>query len=183
MLSFDNLLNAAFTALILQIPVIIGGVLHMWVVSYNGWPWLKVPINEQLFGANKTWRGMLLMPLFTALGALCLWPASSAGQLSIFGESLALAGLAAGLGYVLAELPNSWLKRRAGIAPGALPTRHQRWVIAGDQIDSGLGVALAYWLLLDISALQVFMYIVTFPFTALLVKRLLFMARLKRSAV
>jgi len=174
---FDALLIAFY----LQIPVVIGGVLHMLAVTRNALPALRVPIHADLFGSNKTWRGVLLVPLLTAFGAICLWPTElHLGENAIFGPQPWLAGLIAGLGYVLAELPNSFLKRRLGIAPGVTPSR---WFVLGDQLDSGIGVALAYWLYLDLSGAVCLLYALTFPLTALLVKRLLFWTQLKQSAV
>jgi len=174
---FDALLMAWY----LQVPVVIGGVLHMLAVTRDYLPALRLPIHAGLFGANKTWRGVLLVPLLTAFGALCLWPAEQwLGPQALLGQPLWLAGLIAGLGYVLAELPNSWLKRRLGIAPGHTPSR---WTVLGDQLDSGLGVALAYWLYLDLPTTVGLLYVLTFPLTALGVKRLLYWGRLKQSAV
>lgn len=173
--------SALLIALYLQVPVVIGGVLHMLAVTRNLLPALRVPIHAGLFGTNKTWRGMLLMPVLTAFGALLLWPSEQwLGEQAVFSQSLWWGGLIAGLAYVLAELPNSWIKRRLGIAPGTTPSP---WVILGDQLDSGIGVALAYWLVLDQPATVCLLYTLTFPLTALLVKRLLYRGRLKQSAV
>jgi len=95
-------------AFYVQVPVVIGGVLHMLAVSRDWWLALKVPVNARLFGANKTWRGFMLMPLFTALGAAALWPLEQwLGARAVFGPWLLAAGFCAGLAYVLAELPNS----------------------------------------------------------------------------
>ena len=175
------MLEALLIAGYVQVPVVIGGVLHMLAVTRDDLPALRVPIHTGLFGANKTWRGVLLVPLLTAFGALCLWPTEHwLGEQAVFAQPLWLVGLVAGLAYVLAELPNSWLKRRLGIAPGVAPSR---WVVLGDQLDSGLGVALAYWAILDLPAMVGLLYALTFPITALLVKRLLFWSRLKQSAV
>ncbi|MET1076641.1 MAG: hypothetical protein ABWY06_01335 [Pseudomonas sp.] len=173
--------EALLIALYLQVPVVIGGVLHMLAVTRDALPTLRVPLHAGLFGANKTWRGVLLVPLLTAFGALCLWPSEQLlGARAVFTQPLWLAGLVAGFAYVLAELPNSWIKRRLGIAPGVAPSR---WVVLGDQLDSGLGVALAYGLLLGQPARVCLLYALTFPLTALLVKRLLYWGRLKQSAV
>ena len=183
-----ELLLAAFY---LQIPVVIGGVLHMLAVTRNWLPALRKPVCEKHFGANKTWRGFILMPLLTAFGALCLWPVElGLDGAGVFGRTstlplmptLILAGLIAGTGYTLAELPNSLIKRHLGIAPGETPARHRALFILTDQIDSGIGVALAYAVYPGISWAICLAYAVTFPATALLVKRLLFLCQLKKSA-
>ncbi|HEX5361472.1 MAG TPA: CDP-archaeol synthase [Fluviicoccus sp.] len=178
---FEPLLLAWY----LQLPVIVGGVLHMMVVTRNLWPALCVPVNRRLFGANKTWRGMLAVPLLTAFGAVLLYPSEQLlGDWSPFaGEPLWLAGVVAGLGYVLAELPNSFIKRRLGVAPGETPEQAKYLFILMDQLDSGIGVALAYVLFLDVSWTVFAAFVLSFPLTALVVKRLLYWARLKKSAV
>lgn len=178
------LLAALFTALYLQIPVVIGGVLHMLAVTRDWLPALRRPLNTRLFGANKTWRGLVLVPLLTTFGALCVWPLEwLLEENRVYGEHLLLAGFVAGWGYVLAELPNSFLKRRLGIAPGASPDRHKRLFIFLDQLDSGIGVAIAYWIFPGFDWAVCLIYALTFPLTALLVKRWLFHMNLKKVSV
>jgi CDP-diacylglycerol--serine O-phosphatidyltransferase len=166
----------------LQIPVVIGGVLHMVVVSRGALPGLAVPVQRRLFGANKTWRGFVVVPLLTAAAALLLLPVEwhLGTQAPIGAERLAATGFFAGLGYVLGELPNSFFKRRLGIAAGTTPARGRRFFLLLDQFDSALGVALAY-ALCGIAPLACLLFALTFPLTALGVKRLLFMSRLKAS--
>ena len=177
-------MNPLLMALYLQIPIVIGGVLHMWVVTRNDWPVLARPIWNAAFGANKTWRGMLLVPALTAFGALWLWPLEALAQWQVFGNPglLIAAGGVAGLGYVLGELPNSWIKRRIGIAPGqTASTPVQKYLfILMDQLDSALGVAIAYLLLPGVSVTTAICYVATFPITALLVKRVLCHYQLKK---
>src|SRR5688572_16056119 len=101
-------MNPLALVLILSIPLIVAGGLHMAVVTLNLLPGLKIPIHRGWFGANKTWRGVLVMPLAAALGvkiASALWPSEFGGW-----SSLSL-GFLLGLAYVLFELPNSFIKR------------------------------------------------------------------------
>lgn len=177
-------MDTLLTALYLQIPVVIGGVLHMLAVTQDWLPGLRRPINRRLFGANKTWRGILLVPLLTAFGASCLYPVEwLLDDQRIYGNQLVLAGWVAGCGYVLAELPNSLMKRRLGIAAGETPARHSRLFIFLDQFDSGAGVAIAYAVYPGFDWEVCLLYAVTFPVTALLVKRWLFCMNLKKAAV
>ncbi len=55
-------------------------------------------------------------------------------------------------------------------------------VILMDQLDSGIGFSIAYWWYLSLSVQQALICALSFPITALIVKRLLFMAKLKNSA-
>ena len=181
MMAVPDLLVAA---LWLQLPIVFGGVLHMLAVRDNWLAALRRPIARQLFGANKTWRGMLLMPALTAIGACLLWPAEQLwqplGWTSPFaGSALWLAGLCGGLGYVLAELPNSFIKRRLGIAAGVTPEKNRRLFLAMDQLDSALGAALAYMIVPGIGIGVAICYVLSFPLVALAVKRLLFLGGLK----
>ncbi|WP_257265003.1 CDP-alcohol phosphatidyltransferase family protein [Endozoicomonas sp. ONNA2] len=176
--------KALIQALYLQIPVVIGGILHMIVVSRDDFPALAKPIGHRAFGANKTWRGLVVVPLLTAFGACLLYPLEwLLGATSPFsGQPLWLSGTLAGLGYVLAELPNSRVKRRLGIAAGELPTQGRVIAIAADQLDSAIGVAVVYVLWLDISTDIVLWYIASFPLLALLVKGWLHKHALKSHA-
>ncbi len=85
-------------------------------------PALAVPIDRgrtlrglPLFGANKTWRGIVAVGVGTAVGTTVeavfgLWP-----EVGVWSPLL---GFAMGAAGMLAELPNSLLKRQAGVAPG-----------------------------------------------------------------
>ncbi|MGK0249054.1 MAG: phosphatidylserine synthase [Oleispira sp.] len=181
-------INSVLLALYLQIPVVIGGVLHMVVVKRNYLSAFVIPIHSAWFGANKTWRGLVVVPLLTALGGLCMLPlewllVQTMGTSLLSQWNLAYLGFIAGIGYVLAELPNSFFKRRMGIQAGAVPEHKKYWFIALDQLDSALGVAIAYWLVLGISFETAWVYIISFPITALLIKQWLFNKKLKSSAI
>ena len=180
-------INTVLLALYLQIPVVIGGVLHMVFVKRNYLSGLALPIHKALFGRNKTWRGIFLVPLLTAFGGMCLMPLEWLIEL-VMGTSLLsqwnliFLGFIAGIGYVLAELPNSFFKRRIGVKAGEVPEDKKYWFMALDQLDSAFGVAIAYWLVLGISLETAWVYIISFPITALLVKQWLFNHNLKSSA-
>ena len=170
----------------LQVPIVFGGVMHMIAVKRAWLPGLVRPLSSACFGANKTWRGMLLVPLFSSIGALLLLPLLwlPAPWLPVALQSagaLLLAGMAGGLGYVLAELPNSFIKRRLGVPAGATPVRHRYRYILADQMDSGVGAAVAYFYFPGLTLNAALLYVVVFPVTALVVKRFLFMSGLKSS--
>ena len=61
----SGFLDALIIVLYLQIPIVFGGVWHMVAVKRHWLPALCVPIAEPLFGRNKTWRGLLLVPVST----------------------------------------------------------------------------------------------------------------------
>lgn len=110
--------------------------------------------GKRLFGANKQVRGLVAMPpaaalAFAVLGAVHgRWPVASCGLWDFDAGRYAVVGFACGLAFMLAELPNSFLKRRLGIAPGEAPSG---WLkgpcLLLDRIDSTLGVLAAASLL------------------------------------
>lgn len=129
--------------------------------------WLRSPISRRLawpidggrmwrgrriFGDNKTWAGFIVMVPVTgiAFGLLAaglrefhfvsldrLW------KISVF--QYTLLGAWAGLGFMLGELPNSFIKRRFGVEPGQMPRNRlvRIFTFVLDQADSVLGALLA----------------------------------------
>ncbi len=108
--------------------------------------------GRPLLGANKTWRGVVAVALGSGAGAFLLALATSplargaeAGTLAALGPVRALAlGFLAGGAAMLSELPNSFLKRQLGIAPGTAPARGPIGVLffVLDQVDMLIG----WWL-------------------------------------
>lgn len=103
--------------------------------------------KRRIFGNNKTWRGFIaIVPavavafvafriLFAFLGNLLdgLWP------LSIL--QYAALGCFVGVGFMLGELPNSFVKRQFDIPPGGQPQKPfaRRLGFLIDRFDSILG--------------------------------------------
>ena len=125
----------------------IGGILHMIAVRLDLMKFLTIPISEKWFGRNKTWRGFVVMPLASQLGlylTLALPLHSPDLPINLFDPQLHWLGWVLGFFYVLFELPNSWMKRRLGIAPGKIPDQQKFLFILLDRLDSVAGVILAY---------------------------------------
>jgi CDP-diglyceride synthetase len=112
-------------------PLVLGSLLHG-LVTYFGWfRRLRVPIDgglrlggEPLFGANKTWRGVVSVAVGTALGYALAAMGSGLTIPELSGVSPALTslfGFGLGAGAMLGELPNSFVKRRLGWASGTSP--------------------------------------------------------------
>jgi len=140
-------------ALYLIAPAVVAGICHGFAIKRNLAPALAKPLDggrllngRPMLGANKTWRGLFVMsgvstavvfvqhaldgvPFFDRLAVLDYGAPSS---LTV--------GLALGLGYSLAELPNSFVKRRLGIRAGQATGRLQ---YLADQADSVIGATLA----------------------------------------
>jgi CDP-2,3-bis-(O-geranylgeranyl)-sn-glycerol synthase len=138
-------------------PILLAGIVHVAVITLDLAPWLARPIDagrswrgRRLLGSNKTWRGFVVMPAASAI--------TVAAQQALASRSRRLAGLVplrrgappawiagaiCGAAYVVAELPNSFVKRRLGIAPGTSAPRARALQYVVDQFDSVVGCAVA----------------------------------------
>jgi hypothetical protein len=142
-------------------PLLVGLALHGFCIKYDILAFLCRPIDcgrefrgKRIFGDNKTYRGLVVVSLGTAIGfglqSLLLHRIALVRSIELFDyaffKSVAL-GLAVGLAAMLSELPNSFIKRRFEIAPGT-SARGWKAVIfyVYDQIDFLLGA----WLVLAI---------------------------------
>ena len=105
-------------------PVLLAGLAHVVILKSGSMRRLAVPLDAGLhwhggpiFGANKTWRGPVVMTLGTALATLLqgtLWRRPDTFR----SRNQGLSGALIGLTYSIAELPNSFVKRRLGVPPG-----------------------------------------------------------------
>jgi hypothetical protein len=142
-------------------PLLVGLALHGFCIKYDTLAFLCRPIDrgrsfrgKRIFGENKTYRGVVIVGLGTAVGfglqSLLLHRIASIRGIELFDyaffKSVAL-GLAVGVAAMLSELPNSFIKRRFQIAPGSVAKGWQRVIFyVYDQIDFLLGA----WLVLAI---------------------------------
>lgn len=136
--------------LIFAIPVTLAAILHMVAVKINLFPFLKLPLDfhktyngKRIFGDHKTFRGVILMIIFSVFGVYFLqflvYKFDSIERLNIllFDQySPIFYGVLFGLGYTIAELPNSFAKRQIEIPEGK---RGSIFNIIMDQIDSPIG--------------------------------------------
>jgi hypothetical protein len=181
------MLATIITSIYLSIPLVFSGIAHMAVVKLDLWPNLKRPIDRETFGPNKTWRGFVAMPLLTVpgvwIGRLLDGPLEPHLLVSLHDAPAIVLGLALGLGYAAAELPNSWWKRRRGVAPGQLPERQRLLYMTVDQADSAVGCALVYALFLQPPLSVLVAVIFIGPVVHLLVNVSLYLAGLRERPV
>lgn len=145
----------------LILPVVLGGLGHVAVLKTDLLRALSVPLDggacwrgRPVFGANKTWRGIVVMTGSTALasGAQAALTRRLRWRSALEMEDSArlnawAVGAVYGLIYCVAELPNSFVKRRLGIAPGARAMRGAWLQYVVDQADSVVGCLIPLRLL------------------------------------
>jgi CDP-archaeol synthase len=145
----------------LFLPLLVGLALHGFCIKYDILAFLRRPIDRgrkfrgnRIFGDNKTYRGVTVVGLGTAIGfglqALLFHRMASVRSVELFDyaffKSVSL-GLAVGVAAMLSELPNSFIKRQFEIAPGTAAKGWKSVIFyVYDQIDFLLGA----WLVLAI---------------------------------
>ncbi|MBO4459410.1 MAG: CDP-archaeol synthase [Clostridiales bacterium] len=182
------------------VPVILAGILNM--------IWVKLPIlkfaskpvdfgrnfvdGRRIFGDNKTWKGIIGYLLFNTVFTV-IWGFVCAGcgieHLDFFYINHAntvpfnlLIGVLLGLGYSLAELPNSFLKRRFDIKPGKTVSGFTKvFFIFLDQADSIFGVALVVWCFYDLGVLLYLGYVLVGAATHLILNMMLYFMKLRKN--
>lgn len=141
----------------LATPLLVGLVVHGMVMKFKLMPALAVPIDggasfrgKRLFGDNKTFRGVVSMGLGSSLGFLLLGTLASGSRYRYLGQLpdgavALLLGAAVGIVAMLAELPNSTLKRQLDLPPGEQAKGVSRIALhVLDQVDIWAGA----WLVL-----------------------------------
>jgi len=136
------------------LPLILGNVFHMVIVKCKALNGLAIPISDKWFGKNKTYRGFLVLPILTGCFALILSAFFGPFQ-SSFGYDF-FVGFGLGLAYVLAELPNSYIKRKLGIANGHQSQKYKYLQYFTDKADSIIGVLIFYFLAVEVSFTSIF---------------------------
>jgi hypothetical protein len=138
-------------------PLFLGLVFHGLCIKFDLLRFAAFPIDRgiqlrgrPLFGANKTYRGILAVALGSALG-YCLQGLNPALQpqpwRGLSFAALGAVGFAIGAAAMLSELPNSLLKRQLAIAPGAPGTGPAAVLFyLYDQVDFLIGAWLVVWI-------------------------------------
>src|SRR5438309_4605296 len=138
-------------------PVLLAGLGQVIVLKTGLLAGLAIPIDrgrqwrgKPVLGPRKTWRGVIIMTTLSALvaggQAMAARHSARVRAFSPFDYDRTnpwLLGFALGLGYCLAELPNSFVKRRLDIAPAATTDKWARLQYLVDQSDSVAGCLVA----------------------------------------
>lgn len=120
-------------------PLLVAALLSAVVLKLDLWRSLRVPIDggrcfrgKRIFGDSKTWRGVVVAVVGCSAGVLVQkYGLGSYQHVSGAGVALAMS-----LGAMAGELPNSFVKRQLGIAPGKTTTGPLAVVFyVWDQVD------------------------------------------------
>ncbi|MGH7496646.1 MAG: CDP-archaeol synthase [bacterium] len=152
------------------LPLLGGLAFHGFCMKFKWLSFLGRPIDggrtfrgRQLFGPNKTYRGIIAVGFGTAVGcgiqATVLHRLSTVRNLEMIDYSyinwLAF-GFILGVAAMVSEMPNSFVKRQLGIAPGAAGNGAVGMLFyIIDQIDLLLGVWLVLSFVVEVTLTRV----------------------------
>jgi hypothetical protein len=158
-----------YQILFLGSPLFPAAIAHGLCIKYDGLQWLKKPIDlgksyrgRRILGAHKTWRAPVIYVFFCTLGTITQAWLQGGGYLPQWlflvdyeADGL-LVGVLMGLGMVVGELPNSFLKRQLNVAPG----KRKKGLLGFaffllDQVDLAIGIWVFLFLLIRPSWLLV----------------------------
>lgn len=185
-----------------MLPVILGGFSNMIFVKTKACDFLKVPIDrriilldgERLFGDNKTWKGFFGMILFSSISMLVIGiftrNIEGANNYFLYNFSnfefpfeVLLYGALLGFGYIVFELPNSFIKRRLRINPGTNAKGLLGITFALiDQADSVIGCLLVLTMLHKFTIKEIVLFILTGIIVHYLINVILYFLKLKKQA-
>lgn len=145
-------------------PLLVASGLSGIVLRFDTWRGLRRPIDagrswrgHRLFGDNKTWRGIVVAMVGCTIGvAIQMAIGHRVGRVALIdyrAPATLLLGAAMGLGATLGELPNSFVKRQLGIAPGKTTGGSLRVLFyVWDQVDLVIGAwpLIALWVKPDL---------------------------------
>ncbi len=160
----------------MMVPLIISNSLHMVVVKKQWFTVLSIPVSIKLFGANKTWRGFVFLAL---CNGFLLYLLNLTWVFEI--ENTFALGAIFGFTYLLFELPNSYMKRKLGVAPGAQHPRYKYLFSWIDKSDSVMGLSFVYYWLGHISGKEAFLLYAVSSLTHMLTSKLLVLLKIKKS--
>lgn len=186
----------------LILPVMLGAISNMVFVKFPCCGVLNVPMDKgkvlsdgkRLLGDNKTWKGFFGMITLTSFWFVVV---SIFTRNFIWVQKIALLpystyntpftelmyGAIWGLGYVLAELPNSFIKRRLNISPGKNAKGFLgKLFIFVDQSDSVVGCLLFMLFFYIPTIIDILLIFVIATILHYIINILLFLIKLKKQA-
>lgn len=165
--------------LLIFIPMILANSFHMVFVKWDILSSFKIPISVKLFGQNKTWRGFILLPLLSAFFALL--GSLLAGPFLGNHLNVILFGIGMGIVYLLAELPNSYVKRKLHIPNGGHSEKYKVLQIIIDRADSLVGIFLYYYLVTDCPFIDCLILFISAIVISFVTSVILYSLKIKRS--
>lgn len=153
-------MNLITQILLITLPILTSGIIFIFILKKKWFMKLRKPIDfgrelngMRVFGDHKTFLGFIVMGLATSIFGILFFPIyNEVFNLNFDTLTAAVSFLILGLAYSVGELPNSFIKRQLGIAPGhkAVPEGQRYFFEIFDLIDSLIFVGIVYFLIFNI---------------------------------
>lgn len=148
--------------------------------------------GNRIFGNNKTWVGFFSMIIISTtihiLTGLCIdaLGLSYISDLYLISKNTIIyntaIGIMSGFIYMIAELPNSFIKRRVGIEAGKTDKGLKGLIFfIVDQIDSLVGIAILFCIISKISAVKAIQYIILGAITHICINLILYVLKIRQN--
>ncbi|MBN2745467.1 MAG: CDP-archaeol synthase [Bacteroidales bacterium] len=177
--------------LITSLPVIFAAITHMIVVKLDWFSILKFPLDhykmfreKRIFGPHKTYRGLVYMIVSSVI---FVWIFYFLIEQTQFFQSYNLLdfkrfspwfyGIVLGLGYILGELPNSFVKRQLDIIPGKSGSFLFSII---DQLDSIILINILLLIFAKFTFAHFFIGIIFYGLIHLIINILLYFFKLRK---
>ncbi|MGK0428141.1 MAG: CDP-diacylglycerol--serine O-phosphatidyltransferase [Ulvibacter sp.] len=159
--------------------MVLANTCHIIFVKKKWLSFLYIPLSTAAFGKNKTLRGFILLPLFSGFWVFIFsfWQGPFMNDIW---HDLSI-GFVLGMVYLLSELPNSFVKRRLGIANGEHSKKYKGLQMIIDKVDSLVGMLIFYYLVTTINATETLMLFLFSLFVSLSVSFVLYSLKIKKS--
>ena len=185
---------------ITMMPLIIAGILNMVFTKTKLYQEHKNPIDgnrlwkdgKRIFGDHKTWIGFLSMVIICGITQIAWGVVCQNANLNLYNDIYdnydntllynTIIGLITGFGYMIAELPNSFVKRRLDIASGKTDKGLKGMLFfIIDQIDSLIGIVMVLYCISDISFFKGLGYIFVGAFTHVAINSCLYVMKVRKN--
>ncbi len=130
------------------LPLFVANVIHMLIVKGKIFSVAAKPLSIALFGAGKTYRAFLVMPLICGLNTLLFRSLILHKPNHYWSFSI---GVVLGLAYLIGEFPNSFVKRKLGIPSGQHSLKYKYLQNIIDKSDSLLAACGVYFFIAPIT--------------------------------
>jgi len=177
--------NEIISTLYLFLPCYVANMAPVVAKKFNLFPSLAKSLDgssdensRQIFGANKTYRGILvgiIAGALTAFTQFLLVDNPFLGKISVFpytAQNFFIWGILLGGGALCGDLVKSYLKRKRGIAPG------ERWLL-WDQLDMVFGGIIFGSLMYRFSWQAILVLLIISPLLILAVNILGYLLKIK----
>ena len=194
------MLNTLLCMYLTILPLSVSGICNMLFTKTQFYQKHKQPIDngknykdgKRIFGDNKTWIGFFSMIIISVIIHILIGVCIDILHLKhmsdlylLFNNTImynAAIGALSGFLYMIAELPNSFIKRRLDIASGKTDKGLKGVIFfIVDQVDSLIGITILLYIVSDIRIGKAVQYVILGALTHIGINLMLYTLKIRRN--